>query len=132
MTRLRSGMTGPAAIRALAGDSLAATKALRASYGALGADFDAFCAVIDSKELYGVRIGMLFDLCDQSAQRFIYHVEVELPNQKTGAWSMASVHFPMCDSPSFKEARHRKVRPNMFWALKAHPPINTDYDFPIL
>lgn len=87
---------------------------------------------VDSKHLYGVRIGELYrDVCGRDIDRFDYHLSMELPCQICGELSTTGPWLAF-DSPEldrhFELRRHGK--PNSFWALE-NPPDYPDYAYPI-
>lgn len=81
------------------------------------------------KRLCGCRITELFNLCGRDVGRFVYHVQVELPNQETGAYYAKGHHAILCMSGEFKR-RRSFGKPGSFWALE-HPPTETNYQYPI-
>lgn len=93
--------------------------------------FVGFLSSIDKKRLYDERIWELFVLCGKNIERFIYHVDIELPNQETGEWmGTTGPHNALIENPAFIAAR-QFGRPGSFWALK-HPPTDPNYEYPIL
>lgn len=87
---------------------------------------------IDNKRLYGSRTWELYELCGRDIKRFVYHVEWELPNQKTGEFSMLGGGLYHASSATLEKwlAKRRFGRPGSFWALE-NPPTEPDYAFPI-
>jgi len=87
------------------------------------------------KQLRGVKILELYELCGQDIERFDYHVCMELPNQVTGVLSIMGPYTghlakqPDSDHSTFWEAR-KHGKPNSFWALE-NPPRNRNYKFPL-
>ena len=93
--------------------------------------FQLFCTELDAKRLYGYRIWELYELCGQNAERFIYHVDIELPNQETGAWRMTGPYALKCRKIAGFTARRQFGQPNSFWALQ-NPPTSPEYEYPVL
>lgn len=88
-----------------------------------------FFDLIDKKRLYDERIGELFKACGSDVGRFIYHIDIELPNQETGEWFGFTGPHSRHATPRQQEARCFG-RPNSFWALR-HPPTDPNYEYPI-
>lgn len=87
---------------------------------------------IDNRRLYGSRIWQLYELCDCDIERFVYHVELELPNQVTGVVSVTNwseYGLSVTDIDDWL-AKRQFGRPGSFWALE-NPPTEPDYAFPI-
>lgn len=64
------------------GNSSSANVLLECNVELGGTVFEVFCLLIDEKRLYDARIGELFRLCGNDVKRFVYHVDIELPNQE--------------------------------------------------
>jgi len=112
------------------GDSSSANVLLECNVELGGTAFEVFCLSIDEKRLYDERIGELFQLCGNDVKRFVYHIDIELPNQETGDWRMAGPFAMRCRrAPGFSEAR-QFGQPGSFWALES-PPDNPYYKYPI-
>lgn len=113
-------------VMALAEDNMGAAKVL---IEVLDADpMGLVCLqVIDNKRLYGSRIWQLYELCGRDIKRFMYHVNVELPNQETGVLPMSVSRI---FGPEEWLAKRQFGQPGSFWALE-NPPTEPDYAFPI-
>lgn len=86
--------------------------------------------LLDTKRLYGYRIWELFKLCGQDLKRFVYHLDMELPNQATGELSITGPYCSRVDNEAhFAVRTHGK--PGSFWAL-ANPPTDPNYKYPIV
>lgn len=84
---------------------------------------------IDMKHLYDEHIWAVYELCNYSIERFIYHVQMELPDQATGELSVTGPYTTQVDMTDF--ARKRTFgTPGSYWALQ-DPPTAPDYSFPI-
>ncbi len=90
--------------------------------------------LFDSKHLYGTRITQLYkEICGEDMERFLYHVQMELPDQGTGKLSITG---PYCSQIGFGEESNayfvaRKYgKPGSFWALE-NPPTDPFFQYPI-
>jgi len=89
--------------------------------------------LFDSKHLYGRRITQLYnEICGGDKERFLYHLQMELPDQGTGELSVTG---PYCGRLGREEmAAHFATRthgkPGAFWALET-PPTDPNYEYPI-
>lgn len=84
---------------------------------------------LDMKHLYDNHIWDVFKLCDKDLDRFIYHVEMELPNQITGQLSVTGPYLSQVNRDEHY-AKRKFGKPGTFWALE-HPPSEKNYDYPI-
>jgi hypothetical protein len=89
----------------------------------------AFLTCIDLKHLYDERIWDVFELCGQDINRFIYHVEMELPDQDTGLPGISGPYVTQIDQEEFF-AKRKHGAPGSFWALE-NPPTDPNYEYPI-
>src|SRR3989344_1865352 len=88
--------------------------------------------LLDSRHLYGRRITQLHsDICGGDWERFLYHLQMELPNQGTGVLSITGPYCSMSEeeTQAFFAAR-KSGKPGSFWAL-ANPPTDPHYEYPI-
>ncbi len=89
--------------------------------------------LFDSKHLYGRRIIQLYkEVCGGDRERFLYHLQMELPDQGTGRLSITG---PYCAKMSSEEsnahfAARKHGKPGSFWAL-TNPPTDPNYEYPI-
>lgn len=89
--------------------------------------------LFDSKHLYGTRINQLYnEICGGDKDRFLYHLQMELPDQGTGKLSITG---PYCGQlgregtdAHFAVRTHGK--PGSFWALET-PLTDSNYEYPI-
>lgn len=90
--------------------------------------------LFDSKHLYGTRITQLYkEVCGGDRERFLYHLQMELPNQGTGELSITGPYCAKLGRGEETEAHFaaRKYgKPGSFWALK-NPPTDPNYEYPI-
>lgn len=96
-------------------------------------EFLPYLGTFDTKHLYGSRIWKLYrDVCHENFGRFLYHLQMELPNQVTGELSLCGPHLAGMDSATELAFRQKRSfgAPNSFWALE-HPPLGA-YEYPIL
>lgn len=84
---------------------------------------------IDQKHLYDEQIAELYLLCDESLARFIYHVQMELPDQLTGEHRAYGGYLQKV--PRDFSALRTHGKPGSFWALQS-PPQHQDYSYPIV
>lgn len=84
---------------------------------------------IDGKHLYDEHIWNVFKLCGEDLDRFIYHVEMELPDQLTGTPSISGMYCRGIDHEEFF-AKRSFGKPGSYWALE-NPPTEADYSYPI-
>ena len=88
---------------------------------------------IDSLHLYGFHIWEVYkDVCGEDLDRFIYHIEMELPCQICGCLSITGSYSADMDEEETEAhfAARQYGRPGSYWALK-NPPKTRDYDYPI-
>ena len=89
--------------------------------------------VIDVKHLYGEKIWELYSkICGQDIDRFVYHVNMELPCQICGQFGIAGIGQP---SEITEEILSHIIfrtfgKPGSFWALE-NPPKKSNYEYPI-
>jgi|GEM_PF-963906 len=87
--------------------------------------------VLDSKRLYDEHIWDVYSrVCGENLDRFIYHVQMELPNQVTGELSITGSYNRMVDTRAFF-AKRTFGKPGSYWALE-DPPTDRHYDYPIV
>jgi hypothetical protein len=85
--------------------------------------------LLDSKKLYGSDIWVLYkDICGENLNRFIYHIDMELPDQDTGELGIMGPYSIDTDKEFWDLREFGK--PKSFWALE-NPPTNAYYTFPI-
>ena len=85
---------------------------------------------LDLKHLYDEHIWEVYrNVCGEDLNRFIYHVQMELPNQATGQHSMNGRYIEQVNPETFA-SRRRFGKPGSYWALEV-PPIETDYAYPL-
>jgi hypothetical protein len=90
---------------------------------------------LDAKGLYGANIWKVYkDVCGENIERFMYHLDIELPCQICGEVSITGPYAAKVtkamDNEEFWNSRSYG-KPGSFWALK-EPPTDPNYDFPIL
>jgi len=131
-SRLYPGIDLEAALQALSGGDRDAIGVLMECSVELGGGvFEVFLSSINEKRLFDNRIVKLYELCGRDVQRFIYHIDIELPNQETGEWGMSGPYVVQCmRTPGFSHAR-RFGKPNSYWALE-HPPTDPHYRYPLV
>jgi hypothetical protein len=88
-----------------------------------------FLNVLDTKHLYDEHIWNVYKLCGEDINRFIYHVQMELPDQATGRVSVTGPYTAEVNREGFF-AKRRFGKPGSYWALE-HPPVETNYSYPI-
>lgn len=94
-------------------------------------DHEGFMSILslDTNKLYGHRIWELYKLCGQDMDRFLYHIDMELPNQATGQLFITGPYCGEVDTDAHFAAR-KYGKPGSFWALE-NPPTDTKYAYPI-
>ncbi|HEY1063794.1 MAG TPA: hypothetical protein VGE30_00680 [Candidatus Saccharimonadales bacterium] len=88
----------------------------------------AMLTCLDLKHLYDDQIWEVYLLCGKDIDRFIYHVQMELPDQLTGHHATSGPYIGQVDEEFY--AKRKFGKPGSFWALE-HPPAETDYAYPI-
>lgn len=88
---------------------------------------------LDTKHLYDEKAYYLFKyVCGSDVDRFLYHLDMELPCQLCGQMSYTGPHY--ADMSREEQEAHMAARrfwkPGSYWALK-DPPENPDYEYPI-
>lgn len=130
-TRIKSTMTIDDMIDSLAEGNPGAVEVLYEWIQYRGVDTAIFEMLeLDVKHLYGHRIWVLYrDVCDEDIERFMYHVMVELPDQRTGDVSPSGPFRPSRGNTDWWERRAFGI-PGSFWALM-RPPTDPNYEYPI-
>ncbi len=85
--------------------------------------------ILDGKGLYDEHIWDVYLLCDRDINRFIYHVSMELPDQRTGKVTISGKYQRQVDIKEFL-AKRTFGRPGSYWGLK-NPPREPHYSYPI-
>ena len=117
------------AIAALGGGNPGSTRVLLEWLQVDASAFFGFLSVLDLKHLYDQHIWEVYKLCGQDIHRFIYHVEMELPNQATGELMTTGPYASRVDRAThFAMRQHGK--PGSYWALE-NPPADRNYEYPI-
>lgn len=88
---------------------------------------------LDSARLYGSRIWDLYQICGEDMERFVYHLDMELPNQATGKlWVTGPYWVDMTEEEQESHVAARQFgKPGSFWALE-NPPTDPNYEYPIM
>jgi hypothetical protein len=94
-------------------------------------------SMIMAKGLTGSRIWDLYEaICGKSLERFIYHVNLELPCQCCGRLYLMPCDYAQAAGLTREGVEnHLRMRqngkPNSFWAFEG-PPSEKDYEYPIV
>jgi hypothetical protein len=87
---------------------------------------------LDASHLYGHHIWEVFkDVCGGDIERFLYHIDMELPCQICGEVLITGPYSIMNEEKirAHFEAR-RFWKPGSYWALE-NPPADPNYSYPI-
>lgn len=130
-TRLELEMSVTEAIAALGGDNYGSLSALMACLMTEPLALSSFLT-IDGKHLYDEHIWKVFKhVCGEDPARFLYHVQVELPDQETGELRITGPYSTQIEDTKAFFAKRTFGKPGSYWALE-HPPTDRNYEYPIL